>query len=150
MGEVTVDDAAAFMTRFQNGAMGVFEATRFAPGRRNFNTFEINGEKGSISFNFERMNELEYFNAADPTDRQGFRTINVNENDQPYAGTYWPAGHIIGYEHTFINTVYDLLQGHAKGESPHPTFRDGAYNNLVLETVEKSEASRKWEDIPSF
>ena len=90
MGEVTVDDAAAFMTRFQNGAMGVFEATRFAPGRRNFNTFEINGEKGSISFNFERMNELEYFNAEDPTDRQGFRTINVNENDQPYAAFTGP------------------------------------------------------------
>ncbi len=150
MGQVTVDDATAFMTRFQNGAMGVFEATRFAPGRRNFNTFEINGEKGSISFNFERMNELEYFNAADPTDRQGFRTINVNENDQPYAGVYWPAGHIIGYEHTFINTVYDLLQGHAHGTSPHPTFRDGAYNNLVLGTIEKSEASKKWEEIPAF
>lgn len=150
MGEVTVDDAAAFMGRFKNGAMGVFEATRFAPGRRNFNTFEINGEKGSIAFNFERMNELEYFNAEDPSDRQGFRTINVNENDQPYSGVYWPAGHIIGYEHTFINTVYDLLQGHARGENPHPTFRDGAYNNLVLETIEKSAESRKWEDIPNF
>ncbi|HEX9996236.1 MAG TPA: Gfo/Idh/MocA family oxidoreductase, partial [Abditibacterium sp.] len=96
MGQVTVDDAAAFMTRFENGAMGVFEATRFAPGRRNFNSFEINGEKGSIAFNFERMNELEYFNNDDPTDRQGFRTINVNENDQPYSGIYWPPGHIIG------------------------------------------------------
>ena len=150
MGEVTVDDATAFMGRFENGAMGVFEATRFAPGRRNFNTFEINGEKGSIAFNFERMNELEYFNAQDPTDRQGFRTINVNENDQPYAGVYWPAGHIIGYEHTFINTVNDLLNGHAQGVSPHATFRDGAYNNLVLETIEKSAESKKWEDVPSF
>ena len=150
MGQVTVDDAAAFMARFENGAMGVFEATRFAPGRRNFNTFEINGEKGSIAFNFERMNELEYFNAQDPTDRQGFRVINVNENDQPYAGVYWPAGHIIGYEHTFINTVYDLLEGHAKGVSPHPDFRDGAYNNLVLETVGKSAESQKWEDVPTF
>ncbi|MDQ3814292.1 MAG: Gfo/Idh/MocA family oxidoreductase, partial [Armatimonadota bacterium] len=79
MGEVTVDDATAFIGRFENGAMGVFEATRFAPGRRNFNTFEINGEKGSVAFNFERMNELEYFNAQDAPDRQGFRTINVNE-----------------------------------------------------------------------
>ncbi|MBW3635569.1 MAG: Gfo/Idh/MocA family oxidoreductase [Armatimonadetes bacterium] len=150
MGQVTVDDAAAFMARFDNGAMGVFEATRFAPGRRNFNSFEINGEKGSLAFNFERMNELEYFNAEDPSDRQGFRTINVNENDQPYSGVYWPAGHIIGYGETFINTVYDLLEGHAKGESPHATFRDGAYNNLVLETIEKSAASKKWEDVPSF
>ena len=150
MGDVTVDDAAAFMTRFENGAMGVFEATRFAPGRRNFNTFEINGEKGSLAFNFERMNELEYFSTEDKSDRQGFRTINVNENDQPYSGTYWPAGHIIGYGETFINTVADLLEGHAKGESPHPSFRDGAYNNLVLETVEKSAQSRKWEDVPGF
>lgn len=150
MGEVTVDDATAFMGRFENGAMGVFEASRFAPGRRNFNTFEINGEKGSIAFNFERMNELEYYNTADQSDRQGFRTINVNENDQPYSGVYWPAGHIIGYEQTFINTVYDLLQGHAKGESPHPDFRAGAYNNLVLDTVVKSAESKKWEDIPSF
>ncbi len=150
MGEVTVDDATAFMGRFSNGAMGVFEATRFAPGRRNFNTFEINGEKGSIAFNFERMNELEYFDTSDKTDRQGFRTINVNENDQPYSGVYWPAGHIIGYEHTFINTVYDLLQAHAKGESAHPTFRDGAYNNLVLETIVKASESKKWETIPSF
>jgi len=149
-GEVTVDDAAAFMGRFNNGAIGVFEATRFAPGRRNFNTFEINGEKGSIAFNFERMNELEYFDASDKSDRQGFRTINVNENDQPYSGVYWPAGHIIGYEHTFINTVYDLLQAHAKGESAHPTFRDGAYNNLVLETIVKAAESKKWETIPSF
>jgi predicted dehydrogenase len=150
MGEVTVDDATAFLARFNNGAMGVFEATRFAPGRRNFNTFEINGEKGSISFNFERMNELEYFSTEDKSDRQGFRTINVNENDQPYSGVYWPAGHIIGYEHTFINTVYDLLEGHAKGESPEPSFRTGAYNNLLLETVEKSAETKQWQDVPSF
>ena len=150
MGEVTVDDATAWLGRFQNGAMGVFEASRFAPGRRNFNTFEVNGEKGSIAFNFERMNELEYFDTSDKSDRQGFRTINVNENDQPYSGVYWPAGHIIGYEHTFINTVHDLLEAHVKGESPHPDFRVGAYNNLVLDTVEKSSSTKAWQDIPSF
>jgi predicted dehydrogenase len=147
MGEVTVDDATAFIGRFGDGAMGVFEATRFAPGRRNFNTFEINGSKGSVAFNFERMNELEYFNAEDPTDRQGFRTINVNENDQPYAGIYWPAGHIIGYEHTFINTVHDLLQGHLKGESPHPDFRAGAQVNAALDAVVESSEKRSWVQI---
>ncbi len=150
MGEVTVDDATAWLGRFQNGAMGVFEASRFAPGRRNFNTFEVNGEKGSLAFNFERMNELEYFSTDDKSDRQGFRTINVNENDQPYSGVYWPAGHIIGYEHTFINTVADLLNGHAQGKSPLPDFRVGAYNNLVLDTVEKSQNSGKWEEIAKF
>ncbi|RYZ79937.1 MAG: hypothetical protein EOP04_26795 [Proteobacteria bacterium] len=96
------------------------------------------------------MNELEYFSTEDKSDRQGFRTINVNENDQPYSGVYWPAGHIIGYEHTFINTVYDLLEGHAKGESPKPTFKCGAYNNLLLETVEKSAATGQWQEVPSF
>jgi len=147
MGEVTVDDAAAFIGRFGNGALGVFEATRFAPGRRNYNTFEINGEKGSIAFNFERMNELEYYNAGDPDDRQGFRTINVNEGSQPYAGIYWPPGHIIGYEHTFINTVHDLLQGHATGVSPQPDFRSGAQVNAALDAVEKSNESKSWVDI---
>ena len=147
MGEVTVDDAAVFVGRFANGALGSFEATRFAPGRRNYNTFEINGEKGSISFNFERMNELEYYNANDPDDRQGFRTINVNEGSQPYAGIYWPPGHIIGYEQTFINTVYDLLEGHAKKESPHPNFRQGAQVNAVLDAIEKASDSKKWENV---
>ncbi len=150
MGEVTVDDATAWLGRFNNGAMGVFEASRFAPGRRNFNTFEVNGEKGSIAFNFERMNELEYFSTDDKSDRQGFRTINVNENDQPYSGSYWPAGHPIGYGETFINTVADLLNGHAQGISPQPDFRVGAYNNLVLDTVEKSQNSGNWEEISKF
>ncbi len=150
MGEVTVDDAAAWLGRFDNGAMGVFEATRFAPGRRNFNSFEINGEKGSIAFNFERMNELEYFDNNDKSDRQGFRTINVNENDQPYSGIYWPPGHIIGYGETFINTVHDLLQAHATGTATHPDFRVGAYNNLVLDTIEKAANSQKWEDVAKF
>ncbi len=147
MGEVTVDDATAFIGKFGNGAMGVFEATRFAYGRRNFNAFEINGSKGSVAFNFERMNELEYFNAEDPTDRQGFRTINVNENDQPYSGIYWPAGHIIGYEHTFINTVHDLLQAHLKHEPVHPSFREGAQVNAALDAVVESSEKRGWVEI---
>jgi len=150
MGEVTVDDAAIFVGRFANGALGSFEATRFALGRRNFNTFEINGSKGSVAFNFERMNELEYYNNEDADDRQGFRTINVNEGSQPYSGVYWPPGHIIGYEHTFINTVYDLLNGHTKGESPHPNFRQGAQCNAVLDTVEKAAQSKQWEDVPQL
>ena len=147
MGEVTVDDATAFIGKFANGTMGVFEATRFAQGRRNFNTFEINGEKGSIAFNFERMNELEYFNAQDADDRQGFRTINVNEGSQPYSGIYWPPGHIIGYEHSFINTVHDLLNGHARGESPHPDFRSGAQVNAALDAVVQSSDTKSWVEI---
>jgi len=147
MGEVTVDDAGVWCGRFGNGALGSFEATRFAHGRRNFNTFEINGSKGSVAFNFERMNELEYYNAEDPDDRQGFRTINVNEGSQPYSGVYWPPGHIIGYEHSFINTVSDLLNAHAEGKSKHPTFREGAQINAVLDAIEKASASKRWEEI---
>jgi predicted dehydrogenase len=127
--------------------MGVFEASRFAVGRKNFNTFEINGEKGSVAFNFERMNELEYFNNEDPEDRRGFRTIYATESSQPYAGAYWPPGHIIGYEHTFINTVADLLEGHATGVNPHPSFRDGAQNNAVLDAIMRASESKKWEPV---
>jgi len=150
MGEVTVDDAALFLGRFDNGALGSFEVTRFALGRKNFNTFEINGSKGSVAFNFERMNELEYYNHEDADDRRGFRTILATEASQPFAGAYWPPGHIIGYEHTFINTVYDLLNGHARGESPQPDFRTGAQCNAVLDAVANSAESRKWEDVPQL
>lgn len=147
MGDVTVDDATAFIGYFAGGEMGVFEASRFAVGRKNFNTFEINGSKGSVAFNFERMNELEYFNNEDPEDRRGFRTIYATEASQPYAGAYWPPGHIIGYEHSFINTVYDLLNGHAQGKSPHPDFRSGAQVNAALDAVEKSQETKAWVDV---
>ena len=132
---------------FNKKGVEVSEATRFAQGRRNFNTFEINGEKGSVAFNFERMNELEYFNAEDKDDRQGFRTINVNEGSQPYSGIYWPPGHIIGYEHSFINTVADLLKGHASGQSPHPNFREGAQVNAALDAVVQSSVAKSWVEI---
>ena len=150
MGEVTVDDAALFLTHFGNGAIGSFEATRFAAGRKNHNTFEVNGSKGSVVFNMERMNELEYYDSGDPEDRRGFRLIQATEASQPYAGAYWPAGHIIGYEHTFINSVYDLINGYANKENPHPDFRAGAQVNAVLDAVEQSAQSQKWEDVPQI
>ena len=149
-GKVTVDDAALFLGRFDNGALGSFEATRFALGRKNHNTFEINGSKGSIVFDLERLNELQYYNEEDPEDRRGFRTILATNASQPYAGAFWPDGHIIGYEHTFIDTMYDLLNGHANGVSPQPDFRAGAQCNAVLDTVEKAAASQKWEDVPQL
>ncbi|HIE50287.1 MAG TPA: Gfo/Idh/MocA family oxidoreductase [Armatimonadetes bacterium] len=143
-GEVTVDDAAAFLARFENGALGTFEATRFALGRKNYNRFEINGSKGSVVFNLERMNELELYLDSDPEYARGFRTIICNEAVHPYSGAYWPSGHIIGYEHTFINTVHDLLNGIAQGESPAPTFEDGLKNQAVLEAVERSVETGTW------
>ncbi len=143
-GEVTVDDAAAFIAYFENGAMGTFEATRLAPGRRNRNSFEINGSLGSIVWDLERLNELEVFFADDPQGAQGFRTINVTEPVHPYAGAYWPAGHILGYEHTFVNTFKDLLDGVRENRSPAPTFEDGYKVQAVLDAVERSAQSRQW------
>ena len=144
MGKVTVDDAAAFLARFDNGAIGTFEATRFAAGRRNQNSFEINGSKGSLAFDLERMNELEVFFTEDDPDVQGFRTVNVTEPDHPYAGAWWPPGHILGYEHTFVHTMKDLMDGIKVGKSPAPNFEDGYRCQAVLDAVERSAASGEW------
>lgn len=143
-GDVTVDDAALFMTRFDNGAVGTFEVTRFANGRRNFNSFEINGSKGSIVFNLERMNELNVLFNDDATDATGFRNILVTEGAHPYMNAWWPAGHIIGWEHTFTHGVYDLLNGINKGVSPDPTFDDGVRCQAILDAIEKSAGSKQW------
>jgi predicted dehydrogenase len=145
MGEVTVDDAALFLARFANGAVGSFEVTRFAKGRANYNSFEINGEKGSIVFNLERMNELQVLLADEQADVAGFRTVLVTDGaNHPYVGAWWPAGHIIGWEHTFTHGVHDLLNGIADGSAPAPTFADGLRCQAVLEAVERSAGSKQW------
>jgi predicted dehydrogenase len=143
-GPVTVDDASASIVRFDNGALGTIEGSRFATGRKNYNTFEINGSKGSIVFNFERMNELEVYFTDDDKSVQGFHTVMVTEPHHPYFKAWWPAGHLIGYEHTFIHTVYDLLEGIAKNKVPTPNFEDGVKNQRVLAAMEKSAASGRW------
>jgi predicted dehydrogenase len=143
-GPVTVDDATAFLARFENGAMGTFEVTRLAPGRKNRNSFEINGSKGSLVFDLERMNELQVYFEDDPSEMRGFRTVMVTEPDHPYVGAWWPPGHIIGYEHTFVHTVKDLLDGIAAGKSPPPTFEDGYRCQAVLDAVERSLQSGTW------
>ncbi|MGY0691437.1 Gfo/Idh/MocA family protein [Virgibacillus sp. FSP13] len=147
LGEVTVDDAVAFLARFENGALGTFEATRFAGGNRNKNKFEINGEKGSVRWDMENMNNLEIYLGDDEPGLQGFRLINCTEENHPYAAAYWPAGHIIGYEHTFIHLIYEFLNGIASGTQPEPNFEDGIRNQKVLEAVEKSAKSKQWENI---
>ncbi len=145
MGEVTVDDAALFLARFAGGAVGTFEVTRFAKGRANFNSFEINGAKGSIVFNLERMNELQVLLADEQADVAGFRTILVTDGaNHPYVGAWWPPGHIIGWEHTFTHGVCDLLNGIAAGVAPAPTFEDGLRCQAVLEAVERSAGSKQW------
>jgi len=144
MGEVTVDDAAMFLGRFRNGTIGTFEASRFAVGRKNYNRFEINAEKGSLVFNLERMNELEYYDNDDPVGEHGFRLIQATDASHPYAGHYWPVGHIIGYEHTFINLIADAMTAIAEGRSPSPSLEDGYENQRVLDAVERSSELRSW------
>jgi predicted dehydrogenase len=148
-GMVEVDDATAFLARFENGAMGVFEATRVAAGNRNGNRFEINGEKGSIRWDLENMNNLQVYFTDDEPGLQGFRTINCTEEHHPFAAAYWPPGLIIGYEHTFINLMADLMEGITNGYSPSPNFVDGVRNQAVLDAVERSAASRQWEKVES-
>ncbi len=122
---MTVDDAAAALVRFANGAIGTIEATRMAPGRKNYNRFEINGSHGSLAFDLERMNELELYLESDPRRLRGFRRILVTESVHPFVKAWWPPGHIIGYEHTFTHTVFDLLEAIADDRLPEPNFVDG-------------------------
>ncbi|MDA3959269.1 MAG: Gfo/Idh/MocA family oxidoreductase [Planctomycetota bacterium] len=146
--KIDVDDATCFLARMSNGAIATFEATRTAPGHKNYNVIEINGTKGSIIWNFERMNELQFFTFDDIPHAQGFRTIMcMDGGNHPYAGQYWPDGHIIGYEHTFINTLADFLVDMKKRKALSPSFHDGWANQEVLDAVLKSADSRKWVSV---
>ncbi|MBA3707506.1 MAG: Gfo/Idh/MocA family oxidoreductase [Planctomycetes bacterium] len=142
---VDVDDALLFLAKMSNGATASFEATRVAAGRKNYNRIEINGTKGSLVWNFERMNELEFFSFEDEPRAQGFRTIMcMNGGAHPYAGNYWPDGHIIGYEHTFTNHLYDFLVALKSGKPFRPDFADGVANQEVLDASLESAKSSRW------
>lgn len=146
LGSVDVPDSAAFIGWLEGGVMANLEATKFALGRRNHIEIEINGSKGSLAFDFEDMNRLKYYNGSDPKDRQGFRDILVTQRDgvQPYVSNWWPPGHGIGYEHTFVHSVADFVNACADGKPVHPTFEDGLKNQRVLTAVEQSSAKHKW------
>jgi predicted dehydrogenase len=143
-GKVTVDDAAMALVKFVNGATGTIEATRLATGRKNANRFEVNGSKGSVAFDLERMNELELYLESDRAPLRGFRRILVTESEHPFVKAWWPPGHIIGYEHTFTHTVFDLLEAMADSRPVTPNFADGVRNQEVMDAIEKSSLSRKW------
>jgi predicted dehydrogenase len=143
-GTVTVDDATAFTASLESGALGVFEATRMALGRRNANRIEINGDRGTLAFDFERMNELEFYDIADG-DAQGFRRIQVTDPGHPYVGNWWPPGHGLGYEHAFTHQVVDLVTAIADGTDIAPDFADGLDVQRVLAAVERSAADEsRW------
>lgn len=137
-GRVTVDDAAVFFATCEGGAVATFEATRFAPGRKNAMRIELNGSKGSLAFDFEYMNELQYYDATARSTHTGFARILATEARHPYMQAWWPPGHGLGYDHTFINQMRDLAMAIASGEPPTPSFADGLYVQRVLDAVETS------------
>ncbi len=145
---VDVDDAFEAVVEFENGAIGTLEASRFAAGRKNFNSFEINGEKGSIAFNLERLNELEYYDAtSEPKEANGWRTILVTESYHPFWQWWWPHGHIIGWEHTFVHELTHFIDAVVNNKPVEPygaTFEDGYKNAVICDAILKSaEEGRK-------
>jgi predicted dehydrogenase len=147
-GPVTVDDAALFLARLSGGAIGSYEATRFATGRKNGLRVEVNGSRGSAVFDLERLNELEFYDATRPAPEQGFTRILVTEPEHPYLSAWWPPGHVIGYEHSFTHQMRDLIEAIATGTDPRPSFMDGLQVQLVLDAVARSaEQGSSWVDV---
>ncbi|MCP4893212.1 MAG: Gfo/Idh/MocA family oxidoreductase [Actinomycetales bacterium] len=137
-GKVTVDDAALFLANFDNGAVGTFEATRFASGRKNGMAIEVNGEKASLRFEFESMNELWVHDHTVDGKDAGFRRVMVTEGDHPYVEGWWPPGHVLGYDHTFTHEFRDFVLDIVNDRAPEPSFADGLYVQRVLDAVERS------------
>ena len=147
-GKVDVDDSTQALVKFANGAVGYYEGSRFAPGRKNYNRFEINGSKGSIVWDLEQMNDLDVYLEGGPL--SGFSKISVTDAKHPYLSAWWPPGHVIGYEHSFTHTVYDFLNAVESGKSPRPDFEDGLRNQRVLDAIEKSSTSGQWVKIHGY
>lgn len=141
---VELEDVCTFLARFSNGSNGTFEATRYARGRKNRNSFEVNGENGSLYFDLEDMHQLQYFNHEDPGHLQGWRTILVTGAEHPYMAKWWVPGCVIGYEHTFINTLADFLSCLKKGERMRPDFRDALETQAIVDAVLESARTEKW------
>ncbi len=142
-GPSTVDDIVLFLARMQSGALASFEATRLSTGYKNANRLEIHGDKGAIRFNFERMNELDWYDATLPEEVQGWSTINVTNGNahHPYAGAWWPVAHVLGYEHSFVNQAADIftILGGGSPVVPMPDFADAYQVQRVLQAVVLSD-----------
>lgn len=143
-----VDDAAIMLTRFANGSIGTLEASRYGTGNRNRNMFEIHGSKGAVVFNLEEMNRLQFFDVADPSPLSGMRNILVTGPGHPYVNQFWPPGHVIGYEHTFVATLADFLKAMDEGSEFHANFEDGYKVQRVLGAVDESAKKKEWIRIP--
>ena len=144
---VKIDDACAFLARFENGALATFESTRYARGRKNQSTFEINGEKGSVAFDLENAHELDYFEYGGEDQLRGWRKIQVWDSDHPYMKHWWVPGCVIGYEHFHINALADFISGIEKNEKTCPDFRDGLVTQIVCDAVLASARNQQWTNI---
>jgi predicted dehydrogenase len=144
---VTIDDASAFLARFENGALATFEATRYARGHKALYTLEINGENASIFWDLHDLHRLHYFDHRDEGRLRGWRSLHVTDGDHPYMKHWWVPGLQIGYEHTFIHQVADFLEGLRTGRPAAPTFRDALATDLVTDAVLRSAQSGRWETV---
>lgn len=145
---VGIDDACAFLVRFKNGALGTFESTRYARGRKNHNTLEVNGELASIAFDLEDAHQLQYYDHRDDDLVHGWRTVLVTDSDHPYMDKWWVPGCVIGYEHTFTHAVADFLKGLETGEKVQPDFRAALETQLVCDAVLESAKTGQWVKVP--
>ncbi len=147
--KVGIDDACAFLARFNNGSLATFESTRYARGHKALYTFEINGENASIAWDLHDLHRLQYFDHRDDSKTRGWRSIHVTDAEHPYMDKWWVPGLQIGYEHTFIHQVADFIAGlGSKKKWAHPTFRDALETQYVCDAVLKSAKTKRWEKIP--
>jgi predicted dehydrogenase len=144
---VGIDDACAFLCRFDNGSLGLFESTRYARGHKALYTFEVNGEKASLKWDLHDQHRLEYFDHRDDSIVRGWRSIHVSDGDMPYMKHWWVPGTMIGYEHTFVHQAADFLENLAKGQPTAPTFRDALATQAVCDAVLDSAEHKKWEAV---
>jgi predicted dehydrogenase len=143
-GNVTTDDAAAFLARFANGALGLFGTSRISAGHKNSLGFEVNGSTGSVIFDLERLNELQVYFAGEPAEVEGFRTVIATGSGHAYGAHWWPPGHVLGWEHSFIHQYYELLKSVAESSAASPSFYDGMKVQQILEAIEHASADRRW------
>ncbi|KAB2660798.1 MAG: Gfo/Idh/MocA family oxidoreductase [Verrucomicrobia bacterium] len=146
--KVEIDDACAFLAKFDNGSLATFESTRYARGHKALYTFEINGENASIAWDLHDLHRLQYFDYRDEGKLRGWRSIHISDSDHPYMKNWWVPGLQIGYEHTFVHQIADFIQAISKGEKPCPSFRDALDTQYVCDAVLKSAKTQKWEKVP--
>lgn len=147
MQKVGIDDASAFLARFENGSLATFEATRYARGHKALYTLEINGERASLIWDLHDLHRLQLFDHRDESRLRGWRSIHMTDSEHPYMKHWWVPGLQIGYEHTFVHQAADFLEGLGNGNVPGPSFRDGLKTDYVTDTVLASARSGRWEQV---